>query len=351
MAWGKAGSTTLSSAGDNITVSDMTASENNAIMLHKINSGNVNPLLTFNSDSGSNYAWRYSSNGGTDSTVTNGTKLEMAVTGITPTLFTIFYVNNISAEEKLVIGNTVEQNTAGAGTAPQRMEVVGKWTNTSSQITALNFGNDATGDYAIDSNASVLGSDLTPAAAVPALGANVQAGSRYEETDTRKMYNLSALSFDFSATSTGAVSNQPTDATEVGQLITSTTHQGKKAKSATFYVQRVGSPGGTMVYKIRKSSDNSVVATSTGTSASALSTSKTAVTLNFNDEDIPSENIRVTVSGVTGSSGNLVTIYGGGADTVADQSLSVWGGSSWTEYGNDCAGELTFTEEWQEIGA
>ena len=187
MVWGKAGSTTLSSTGDNITVSDMTASESNVIMLHKINSGNVNPLLTFNSDSGSNYTWRYSSNGGTDSTVINGTKLEMAVTGSTPTLFTIFYSVNISAEEKLVIGHTVEQNTAGAGNTPQRMEVAGKWTNTSSQITALNFGNDAAGDYAVDSNVSVLGSDITPAAAIT-FPTNVQAGSRAEITDTRKMY-------------------------------------------------------------------------------------------------------------------------------------------------------------------
>ena len=176
---------------------------------------------------------------------------------------------------------------------------------------------------------------------------NVQDNSLLVEKDTARRYWFTASSdFDFSASSSGAVSNQPTDATEVGQLITSTTHRGKKAKSATFYVKRVGSPSGTMVYKIRKSSDNSVVATSTGTSASALSTSTTAVTLNFNDEVIPSENIRVTVSGVTGSSGNLVTVMGGGADTVADQRLSVWGGSSWTEYDNDCAGKLTFTESW-----
>ena len=176
---------------------------------------------------------------------------------------------------------------------------------------------------------------------------NVQNNSLLVEKDTARRYWFTASSdFDFSASSSGAVSNQPTDATEVGQLITSTTHRGKKAKSATFYVKRVGSPSGTMVYKIRKSSDNSVVATSTGTSASALSTSTTAVTLNFNDEVIPSENIRVTVSGVTGSSGNLVTVMGGGADTVADQRLSVWGGSSWTEYDNDCAGKLTFTESW-----
>ncbi len=186
MAWGKAGSTTLSSAGNNITVSDMTASKSNVIMLHKINSGNVNPLLTFNSDSGSNYTWRYSSNGGADSTVINGTKLEMAVTGATPTLFTIFYSFNISTEEKLVIGNTVEQNTAGAGTAPQRMEVAGKWVNTSSQITALNFGNDASGDYAIDSNASVLGSDITPATV------NLPDNTLFVEKDTANRYWLSS---------------------------------------------------------------------------------------------------------------------------------------------------------------
>jgi hypothetical protein len=168
----------------------MTASESNVIMLHKINSGNVNPLLTFNSDSGSNYAWRYNNNGGTDATVVNGTKLEMAVTGTTPTLFNIFYSVNVSTEEKLLIGHTVEQNTAGAGTAPQRMEVVSKWANTSDQITTVSFGNDAAGDYAIDSNVSVIGSDLTPAAAIT-FPTNVQVGSRAEITDTRKMYNYS----------------------------------------------------------------------------------------------------------------------------------------------------------------
>jgi hypothetical protein len=188
MAWGKAGSTTLGSAGDTITVSGMTASESNVIMLHKINSGNVNPLLTFNSDSGSNYAWRYNNNGGTDATVVNGTKLEMAVTGATPTLFNIFYSLNISTEEKLLIGHTVEQNTAGAGTAPQRMEVVSKWANTSDQITTVSFGNDAAGDYAVGSNVSVLGSDLTPAAEIT-FPTNVQVGSRAEITDSRKMYN------------------------------------------------------------------------------------------------------------------------------------------------------------------
>ena len=139
-----------------------------------------------------------------------------------------------------------------------------------------------------------------------------------------------ASTLSFSSNSSSAVSNQPTDATQVGQLISDSSIQGKLAVSATFYVQRVGSPSGTMVYRIRKSSDNSIVATSAGTSASGLSTSKTAVTLNFGNELIPNENVRITVEG----------IYGAGSDDTANQSLSSWGGSSWTEYGNDCAGEI-----------
>jgi len=176
---------------------------------------------------------------------------------------------------------------------------------------------------------------------------NVQDNSILVERDTGKRYWFDASSdFDFSASTAGGVSNQPADATEVGQLITSTTHRGKKAKSATFSMAKVGSPSGTMVYKIRKSSDNSVVATSTGTSVSALSTSITAVTLNFNDEVIPNEDIRVTVSGGTGSAPNAINIRGGGSDVVSGQTLTSWNGSAWAEYSNDCAGKLTFTESW-----
>ena len=356
MAWGKAGSTTLSGTGDALTTPTLSSNDALQYLYHGLpTGGELTEYMTMGSggtkDTGSNYANRVSSNGGSDSTFTSRANIvNGAKSGATTPEFGIGYIFNIAGKEKLLISHHVNASGNGAGTAPERSEAIGKHVQTSVVDDIVSFDNTGSGDFASDSNLSVLGSDLTPAAAIP-FPTNVQLGSRAEITDTRKMYNFSKLTFDFSASSSGAVSNQPTDATEVGQLITSTTHRGKKAKSATFYVKRTGSPSGTMVYKVRKSSDNIVVATSTGTSASALSTSTTAVTLDFNDEVIPSENIRVTVSGVTGSSGNIVTIYGGGADTVADQTLSVWGGSSWTEYGNDCAGKLTFTEEWQEIGA
>ena len=51
------------------------------------------------------------------------------------------------------------QNTAGAANAPKRMEGVGKWTNTSSQITSIDFNNGGSGSYDTGSIIKVWGSD------------------------------------------------------------------------------------------------------------------------------------------------------------------------------------------------
>lgn len=160
LTWAKNGTTTLGSAGDNVSVTG-TASIHNQILFHKINdsSSGVNPNLTFNSDSGSNYTQRNNTNGGSDSTLVNQAKLEFTNAGVTPTSFVVGYSINISAEEKLSILFDVEENTAGAGTAPNRIEHVSKWANTSSQITTVNMGNDDSGDYAVGSNLTVLGTD------------------------------------------------------------------------------------------------------------------------------------------------------------------------------------------------
>ena len=184
MAWSKVGSTTLGSAGDNVSVTG-TASIHSQILFHKINdsSSGVNPNLTFNSDSGSNYTQRNSTNGGSDSTLVNQAKLEFTNAGVTPTSFVVGYSINISAEEKLNILFDVEEKTAGAGTAPNRIEHVSKWANTSSQITTVNMGNDDSGDYAVGSNLTVLGSD-----GVESL--NVQDGAIYYDKTLNKEYVL-----------------------------------------------------------------------------------------------------------------------------------------------------------------
>ena len=194
MAWGKAGSTTLTTTGDTITVSDTTASDFNQTLSHVIQtSGNIRMATRVGNgsiDTGSNYANGSSENGGAKSNATSQTYHKNSGS-VASDMFTINYAVNIATEEKLFISHNIVRSTAGSGTAPQRMNSVGKWANTSNQFDSIETVNDQAGDYASGSNLTVLGSDVTPIAAVPAVGANLQAGSRFEETDTRKMYNLS----------------------------------------------------------------------------------------------------------------------------------------------------------------
>ena len=93
--------------------------------------------LRFNSSS-SGYTLRRSINGGSDGTLTSRNEINMTATDSTPKFVNMFIINN-SANEKLMIHHSNEQQTAGAGNAPHRLEGVSKWTNTSSQITNITF--------------------------------------------------------------------------------------------------------------------------------------------------------------------------------------------------------------------
>ena len=75
-----------------------------------------------------------------------------------PSFHNYFVINN-SANDKLVTGNNIFQGTAGAGTAPQRMEFTGKWSNTSSQVTEIDFDADGGNSFAATSIIKVWGHD------------------------------------------------------------------------------------------------------------------------------------------------------------------------------------------------
>lgn len=111
-------------------------------------------------DSGSNYSHRYSSNGGTDTATTSTTDMTSSWTvgADLPIFWNIFIVNNAS-NEKLAIMYGARQNAAGAGTAPSRFEIVGKWAETSNQIGIVGFDNTGTGDFNTNCIMKVWGSD------------------------------------------------------------------------------------------------------------------------------------------------------------------------------------------------
>jgi hypothetical protein len=193
MAWGNAGSTTLTSTGDNIAVSSLTSNTFFQTMSSIIDSAWTFHDGRLNSDTGTNYGYRYRDDAsyGTDGTAAGANKILFGTGGGETQIFSVSYIANISGEEKLVITpNSVNQAVEGAGGALSRRESVSKWTGTAviNSITAYN-SNTPTGGYAVDSNLTILGDNITAAAVV---ATKVQDGAVYYETDTNKSYVLSS---------------------------------------------------------------------------------------------------------------------------------------------------------------
>lgn len=111
----------------------------------------VDGILRFNADAAANYATRYSFDGGADVAAGSATSIlaTPATSGAVTTIMDLWIVNT-SSREKLVVGE-VHGAAIGAANTPVRFEFSGKWANTSSQITRvdwLNTGGLAAGNWA-----------------------------------------------------------------------------------------------------------------------------------------------------------------------------------------------------------
>ena len=156
--WEELASVELSSASDNFSSGTFTAKKYLWVQVFLKASGSINTDFTFNNDTGSNYSERWSINGGADGTATSSTKLDMLSSTSYNEFANMFIINN-SSNEKLVITHQIGEEGSGAGTAPRRQELVGKWSNTSSQITEIDFTNAVTGDFDSGSIVKVWGAD------------------------------------------------------------------------------------------------------------------------------------------------------------------------------------------------
>tara|TARA_R110000824_G_scaffold384707_1_gene578793 strand:- start:208 stop:1251 length:1044 start_codon:yes stop_codon:yes gene_type:complete len=115
--------------------------------------------VTFNGDVGGNYADRSSQNGGAEDTNTSTNNMQMTIsTHTTPSFINCFAINN-SANEKLVINHSIDQNTAGSGNVPTRVEGVHKWSCEPCQITSINFKTSGGANLGTNTMLKVWGSD------------------------------------------------------------------------------------------------------------------------------------------------------------------------------------------------
>lgn len=160
MAWAKNGTTTLGSAGDDLDIDTLTSTKFNIILSHTLDTGGTTrQLLTFNNDTGSDYAHRNSDDGGSDITSTSQGDIDYWSSTFADEKFVVSYLINIATEEKLMTTFIMQSKTAGAGTIPNRREQVSKYVETTNQITDIDINNTGTGSYDTDSNITVLGTD------------------------------------------------------------------------------------------------------------------------------------------------------------------------------------------------
>ena len=157
--WVELGRTTLGSTADTISVASLADKRYYMILADQRASGDTNSGFRLNGDTGSNYAQRGNFNGTENTSTSNSSLVGNWGSAVSTKAFHVGYLANKSDKEKLAIIYNVTQSTAGAGTAPNRQEGVGKHAQTSVAINAVSLTNTDSGDYTSGSELVVLGWD------------------------------------------------------------------------------------------------------------------------------------------------------------------------------------------------
>ncbi len=192
-SWERLASVTLGNAGDSLDSGTFTAKSHLKVVVDAIASGAIETNFRVNGDTGSNYTYRKSTNGGSDSTNT-GVSYADAHAGNTGNQYATSHIINIADKEKIMITDSVGTST-GASNAPDRREFIHKWANTSDQITRIEWRNVGSGSFATGSTITVFGADdqVSTDKSKDSI-TDVPTGSQFEETNTRKFYQRAGIS-------------------------------------------------------------------------------------------------------------------------------------------------------------
>ena len=151
--WEEIGRATLTTAGDTVSVAGMATRKYLRLQIHILNSGLINGVLRFNTDSGANYTLRYSTNGTFGSAVS-----QTAVGDLSSNSALSATVDIINVASSAKVGKVVSiGNISSAGTAPSYVELWFSWVNASSQINRIDLVNTGVGDFAAGTQVVVLG--------------------------------------------------------------------------------------------------------------------------------------------------------------------------------------------------
>ena len=160
MAWAKSTSKDADGSTSNINTDSFTTKKFMVNLISDLSAPSGFSRYKFNNDSGSNYAQRASVDGGADGTSVSRVYQDVHASSASTPTFLVSYTINILGEEKLTIGFTVQQNTAGAATAPARAEFAWKYVpSPDADITISTYDSSTGSNYVVDSNNTVIGTD------------------------------------------------------------------------------------------------------------------------------------------------------------------------------------------------
>jgi len=195
-SWKLLDSTTLGSTNANLdtpTLSSPTTSMR--IIVHGVaQSADSDCLMQFGTAgtplTASNYNWRNSRNGGSEDSRTAQSNIMLMGTGTNPTgngvYAVIDIVGNIAGEEKACIWRAVSTPT-GSSAASEVIEGAGKLSTSAGQLNFIRIY-VSSGTFAADSTITVWGAQDEPNVDEKVAITNVPVGTRYEETNTRKIF-------------------------------------------------------------------------------------------------------------------------------------------------------------------
>jgi hypothetical protein len=235
MVWGKAGSTTLSSAGDDVDITSLSESKSKMIISQMINSGACQNKMTFNDTGSGKYASRNEYNDDADSTQINQNFIPHwdGNDNASNPQFVVSFLCDVDGEAKIGMYFGMDRGTAGAGNTIRSRNMVYKYINTA-KITRIDLNNQGAGSYDTGSNLTALGSDVTPAAAIPAID-NVQDNSLFVDkvNANRYWFDANPLVDDNFSSSSGwnQVTNTASGVVD-GQLIGLTNSSGTNGAGA-----------------------------------------------------------------------------------------------------------------------
>lgn len=143
----------LGAASDEIVVSNLPVRGFFRLYISIITSGDTDIRLTFNEDTSASYRRRVSANGASDTTDgSNQTSLNISSNSMTSgNKFCVLDIDNTTGSRKRVNGIISDSSAP-----PNRMEISGIWTQTSSPITSIRLHNGESGGYGAGSEMLVL---------------------------------------------------------------------------------------------------------------------------------------------------------------------------------------------------